>query len=72
MFFFLQGALCYSFLEVRCVHVFIQSLFTIFVQGLGKTIQTIAFIAHLLEEGETGPHVVIVPSSTIGKDRTQP
>ncbi|XP_056013599.1 SWI/SNF-related matrix-associated actin-dependent regulator of chromatin subfamily A containing DEAD/H box 1-like isoform X2 [Ostrea edulis] len=33
--------------------------------GLGKTIQTISFIAHLMEEGERGPHVVIVPSSTI-------
>ncbi|WAR07391.1 SMRCD-like protein [Mya arenaria] len=33
--------------------------------GLGKTIQTISFLAHLLEEGEAGPHVIIVPSSTI-------
>lgn len=33
--------------------------------GLGKTIQTISFLAHLLEEGEPGPHVIIVPSSTI-------
>ncbi|XP_069124027.1 SWI/SNF-related matrix-associated actin-dependent regulator of chromatin subfamily A containing DEAD/H box 1 homolog [Argopecten irradians] len=33
--------------------------------GLGKTIQTISFVAHLLEEGEPGPHVIIVPSSTI-------
>ncbi|RUS74062.1 hypothetical protein EGW08_018169 [Elysia chlorotica] len=33
--------------------------------GLGKTIQAIAFIAHLMEEGEEGPHVIIVPSSTI-------
>ncbi|XP_033740962.1 SWI/SNF-related matrix-associated actin-dependent regulator of chromatin subfamily A containing DEAD/H box 1-like [Pecten maximus] len=33
--------------------------------GLGKTIQTISFVAHLLEEGEEGPHVIIVPSSTI-------
>lgn len=33
--------------------------------GLGKTIQTISFLAHLLEEGQSGPHVIIVPSSTI-------
>ncbi|GFO08557.1 swi/snf-related matrix-associated actin-dependent regulator of chromatin subfamily a containing dead/h box 1-like [Plakobranchus ocellatus] len=33
--------------------------------GLGKTIQAIAFIAHLMEEGEGGPHVIVVPSSTI-------
>ena len=37
-------------------------------QGLGKTIQTISFLAHLLEEGEVGPHVIIVPSSTIGNN----
>ena len=37
------------------------------LQGLGKTIQAISFIAHLMEEGEEGPHVIIVPSSTIGK-----
>lgn len=33
--------------------------------GLGKTIQAISFLAHLKEEGEEGPHVIIVPSSTI-------
>ncbi|XP_076445086.1 SWI/SNF-related matrix-associated actin-dependent regulator of chromatin subfamily A containing DEAD/H box 1B-like [Babylonia areolata] len=33
--------------------------------GLGKTIQAISFLAHLMEEGEKGPHVIIVPSSTI-------
>ncbi|KAK0064363.1 SWI/SNF-matrix-actin-related regulator of chromatin subfamily A containing DEAD/H box 1B, partial [Biomphalaria pfeifferi] len=33
--------------------------------GLGKTIQAIAFLAHLMESGEEGPHVIIVPSSTI-------
>ncbi|XP_076467265.1 LOW QUALITY PROTEIN: SWI/SNF-related matrix-associated actin-dependent regulator of chromatin subfamily A containing DEAD/H box 1-like [Babylonia areolata] len=33
--------------------------------GLGKTVQAISFLAHLLEEGEEGPHVIVVPSSTI-------
>lgn len=33
--------------------------------GLGKTVQAIAFLAYLLEQGESGPHVIIVPSSTI-------
>ncbi|PAA66205.1 hypothetical protein BOX15_Mlig032428g1, partial [Macrostomum lignano] len=33
--------------------------------GLGKTIQIIAFLAQLLEEGDRGPHLVIVPSSTL-------
>ena len=35
-------------------------------QGLGKTVQTIAFLALLLEQGEKGPHVVVAPSSTLG------
>ena len=33
--------------------------------GLGKTCQVIAFMAHLQEVGEVGPHLVIVPASTI-------
>ncbi|KAI0218027.1 SWI/SNF-related matrix-associated actin-dependent regulator of chromatin subfamily A containing DEAD/H box 1 [Lamellibrachia satsuma] len=33
--------------------------------GLGKTIQTISFLAHLLEEGSTGPHLIVTPSSTL-------
>jgi len=35
--------------------------------GLGKTAQSIAFLAHLFETGNKGPHLIIVPSSTIGK-----
>ena len=33
--------------------------------GLGKTCQVIAFLAHLLEKGVKGPHLVIVPGSTL-------
>ncbi|KAJ5579555.1 ATP-dependent helicase fft2 [Penicillium hispanicum] len=33
--------------------------------GLGKTCQVIAFLAHLFERGIKGPHLVVVPSSTI-------
>ncbi|KAJ5179409.1 ATP-dependent helicase fft2 [Penicillium capsulatum] len=33
--------------------------------GLGKTCQVIAFIAYLMETGVTGPHLVVVPSSTM-------
>jgi SWI/SNF-related matrix-associated actin-dependent regulator 1 of chromatin subfamily A len=33
--------------------------------GLGKTCQVIAFLAHLLETGESGPHLVVVPASTL-------
>ena len=33
--------------------------------GLGKTIQVIGFLAHLQETGIKGPHLVVVPSSTL-------
>uniref|UniRef100_A0A0N4W466 Helicase ATP-binding domain-containing protein n=1 Tax=Haemonchus placei TaxID=6290 RepID=A0A0N4W466_HAEPC len=33
--------------------------------GLGKTIQVIAFIAYLKETNVRGPHLIVVPSSTI-------
>ena len=37
------------------------------VQGLGKTAQVIAFLAHLLQTGSEGPHLIVVPSSTVGR-----
>ncbi|NXL44539.1 SMRCD regulator, partial [Podilymbus podiceps] len=33
--------------------------------GLGKTIQAIAFLAYLYQEGNEGPHLIIVPASTL-------
>ncbi|KAF6729732.1 SWI/SNF-related matrix-associated actin-dependent regulator of chromatin subfamily A containing DEAD/H box 1 [Oryzias melastigma] len=33
--------------------------------GLGKTIQAIAFLAKLFENGIEGPHLIVVPSSTL-------
>ncbi|KAF8469559.1 SNF2 family N-terminal domain-containing protein [Kalaharituber pfeilii] len=33
--------------------------------GLGKTCQVVAFFAHLLSIGEKGPHLVVVPASTL-------
>ncbi|KAF9450428.1 hypothetical protein P691DRAFT_468738 [Macrolepiota fuliginosa MF-IS2] len=33
--------------------------------GLGKTVQVISFLAHLKEKGNKGPHLVVVPSSTL-------
>lgn len=33
--------------------------------GLGKTVQTIAFLAHLWSRACTRPHLVIVPLSTM-------
>ena len=34
--------------------------------GLGKTIQALTFIGYLIANGDQGPHVIIVPSSTSG------
>ncbi|CAB3403479.1 unnamed protein product [Caenorhabditis bovis] len=33
--------------------------------GLGKTIQIVAFLSYLKQEGVNGPHLIVVPSSTI-------
>lgn len=33
--------------------------------GLGKTLQTIAFIAYLAQTGDSGPHLIVVPSATL-------
>ncbi|CCJ28193.1 unnamed protein product [Pneumocystis jirovecii] len=33
--------------------------------GLGKTCQIIAFFAYLLELGKVGPHLIVVPASTL-------
>jgi SNF2 family DNA or RNA helicase len=33
--------------------------------GLGKTIQVIAFLQHLKEKGNAGPHLIVVPSTLI-------
>lgn len=37
-----------------------------FLVGLGKTVQTISLLAHLLErKNNAGPHIVIVPSTSM-------
>ncbi|KAH8602530.1 P-loop containing nucleoside triphosphate hydrolase protein [Bisporella sp. PMI_857] len=33
--------------------------------GLGKTCQVISFLSHLIETGHPGPHLIIVPGSTL-------
>ncbi|KAJ3575099.1 hypothetical protein NP233_g1325 [Leucocoprinus birnbaumii] len=35
------------------------------MEGLGKTVQVISFLAHLKGKGNKGPHLVVVPSSTL-------
>merc|ERR1712227_328895 len=39
--------------------------------GLGKTIQSIAFLSHLKELGDEGPHLIVVPSSTMDNWRKE-
>ena len=34
-------------------------------QGLGKTVQTVAFLSHLRQNGINGPFLIVVPLSTI-------
>lgn len=34
--------------------------------GLGKTVQAVAFLTYLISEGDKGPHLIVVPSSTLG------
>ena len=34
--------------------------------GLGKTIQTLAFVAYLLENGQSGTILIVCPVSTLG------
>ena len=52
---------------MRCVDAECFSHVVRNVQGLGKTIQSIAFFAQLLTEGVKGPHLVVAPASTIGE-----
>lgn len=45
----------------------IQGVTFVVWQGLGKTLQTISLLGYLHEyRGITGPHMVIVPKSTLG------
>ena len=52
-----------SFWVMFLIHEHLLYMF----QGLGKTVQAIAFLAQLCESGEKGPHLIIVPASTLGK-----
>ena len=59
-----ESALCsvYINIYIKCAMIHSFSL----CQGLGKTIQTIVFLSHLYEQGWKGPHLIVVPSSTLG------
>lgn len=54
--------------EMVCLIKLVSSsiLPSFLLQGLGKTIQVIAFLAYLKEQNIRGPHIVVVPSSTMG------
>uniref|UniRef100_A0A0W0FH32 DNA helicase n=1 Tax=Moniliophthora roreri TaxID=221103 RepID=A0A0W0FH32_MONRR len=58
----------YQLLGVNWLHLLYSSGYSCILadeMGLGKTIQVISFFAYLKEKGNKGPHLVVVPSSTL-------
>ncbi|KAJ7579101.1 SNF2 family N-terminal domain-containing protein [Mycena floridula] len=58
----------YQLLGVNWLHLLYRKKMSCILadeMGLGKTIQVIAFFAYLKEKGNNGPHLVVVPSSTL-------
>ncbi|KAK7053332.1 DNA-dependent ATPase fun30 [Paramarasmius palmivorus] len=58
----------YQLLGVNWLHLLYSSSYSCILadeMGLGKTIQVISFFAYLKEKGNKGPHLVVVPSSTL-------
>lgn len=58
----------YQLLGVNWLHLLYRSNLSCILadeMGLGKTIQVISFFALLKERGHKGPHLVVVPSSTL-------
>ena len=56
-----------------CMHVCVCVMCVrtrVCLQGLGKTVQAIAFLAYLYQQGLHGPFLIIVPTSTIGEHHT--
>lgn len=39
--------------------------------GLGKTIQVIGLLCYLLQKGQNGPYLIVVPLSTLSNWRTE-
>ncbi|KAF8070494.1 SNF2 family N-terminal domain-containing protein [Lyophyllum atratum] len=58
----------YQLLGVNWLHLLYRSKLSCILadeMGLGKTIQVISFLAYLKEKGNKGPHLIVVPSSTL-------
>ena len=61
-------------IHIQCLQVVVDAsgvhltsyMSPILCQGLGKTVQAIALLAYLMEKEDSGPHCIVVPSSTIG------
>lgn len=72
LFFLFFFFLCPSDSFLYCVWYLSDSVFLhlspsfTLCQGLGKTIQAIAFLSQLYQNGIEGPHLITVPSSTLG------
>ncbi|KAJ3874928.1 SNF2 family N-terminal domain-containing protein [Lentinula edodes] len=58
----------YQLLGLNWLHLLYRSNFSCILadeMGLGKTVQVISFLALLRERGNKGPHLIVVPSSTL-------
>ncbi|KAF9268952.1 hypothetical protein L218DRAFT_542031 [Marasmius fiardii PR-910] len=58
----------YQLMGVNWLHLLYRSSLSCILadeMGLGKTIQVISFFASLKQQGNNGPHLVVVPSSTL-------
>ncbi|KAG7098642.1 hypothetical protein E1B28_000558 [Marasmius oreades] len=58
----------YQLMGVNWLHLLYRSNLSCILadeMGLGKTIQVISFFAYLKQQGNKGPHLVVVPSSTL-------
>ncbi|KAG6329996.1 hypothetical protein ID866_9092 [Astraeus odoratus] len=58
----------YQLLGVNWLHLLYMREYSCILadeMGLGKTIQVISFFAYMKEKGNLGPHLIVVPSSTL-------
>ncbi|KDQ57509.1 hypothetical protein JAAARDRAFT_130772 [Jaapia argillacea MUCL 33604] len=51
--------------QLSCILADEMGVYLLCNTSLGKTIQVISFFAHLKQQGNKGPHLIVVPSSTL-------
>ncbi|KAG0691361.1 hypothetical protein C6P40_001645 [Pichia californica] len=58
----------YQQVGINWIHMLFQKQLSCILadeMGLGKTAQVVAFLSHLKKKGYKGPHLIVVPSSTL-------